>query len=149
MKSPLYAKQRLERLLSKTNDARRQYQTRLADEGNISDKDFNRSLSEPETTLVHNAWMNDVSAWMNEKCLDQYTELLSQESTKGKGQGSAGKPASRALFMSFVRHPCLQTPDGFGLRLTELEEYKTSVAYPEMVKQSELAKNVGRRGTGT
>ena len=39
------------------------------------------SLSEPEMTLVHNAWMNDVSAWMNEKCLDQYTELLSQEST--------------------------------------------------------------------
>ena len=44
---------------------------------------------------------------------------------------------SKALFMSFVRHPCMQTPDGFGLLLTELEEYKKSVAYQEMLKQSE------------
>ena len=183
LKSPLFARQRLERLISKTNDVRRTYQARLADEGKISDKDFNRSLSDPETTLVHNAWMNDVSSWMHKECLDQYMGLLSQESTKGKGKGSAGKPSSRAgkgsagkpassagkgsagkvsarqqaqqlkkqrfnkvindiarsktVFMSFVRHPCMQTPDGFGLLLTELEDYKKSFAYQEMVKQSE------------
>ena len=67
----------------------------MADE-KISDRDFTRSLSEAETTLVHNAWMNDVSAWMNKMCLEQYDELVSQESTKGKGKGSAGKPASSA-----------------------------------------------------
>ena len=39
--------------------------------------------------------------------------------------------------MSFVRHPWLQTPEGFGLLLTELEDCKTSFAYQEMVKQSE------------
>ena len=115
---------------------------------------------------------------MNEKCLDQYMELLSQESTKGQGTGSAGKPASSAgkgragtpassdgdgparqqaqqfkkkrfdkvikhiarsksLFMSFVRHPCMQTPEGFRLLLTKLKDYKKSFAYQEMVKQSE------------
>ena len=44
---------------------------------------------------------------------------------------------SKTLFMSFVRHPCMQTPDGFGLLLTGLEAYKKSVAYQEMVNQSE------------
>ena len=39
--------------------------------------------------------------------------------------------------MSFVRHPCMQTPEGFGLLLTELEDYKKTSAYQEMVKQSE------------
>ena len=44
---------------------------------------------------------------------------------------------SKAFFMSFVRHPCMQTPEGFGLLLTELEEYKQTPAYQEMVKQSQ------------
>ena len=117
MKSPLAAKQRLERLLSKTNDVRRTYQARLADEGNISDKDFNRSLSEPETTLVHNSWMNDVSTWMNQECLDQYNELLSQANVASKsagkpassaGKGSAGKPASSAGKMAVLQSLFLQ-----------------------------------------
>ena len=43
----------------------------------------------------------------------------------------------KPFFMSFVRHPCMQTPEGFGLLLTELEEYKKTLAYEEMVKQSE------------
>ena len=90
IKNPLVAKQRLERLLAKTNEVRQKYQARLADE-KISDRDFARSLSEAETTLVHNAWMNDVSAWMNKTCLEQYNELMSQESTKGKGKRQCWK----------------------------------------------------------
>ena len=99
MKSPLFAKLRLERLLSKTTDIRRKYQTRLAGEGKIHDKDFNRSLSAAETQLIHNAWMNGVSSWMHAACLDQYMELRSQESTKGTGKRKAGNPASSAAQM--------------------------------------------------
>ena len=44
---------------------------------------------------------------------------------------------SKPLFMSFVRHPCMQTPEGFKLLLTELEDYKNPPAYQEMVTQSE------------
>ena len=44
---------------------------------------------------------------------------------------------SKPLVMSFVRHPCMQTPEGFKLLLTELEDYKKTFAYQEMVKQSE------------
>ena len=132
MKSPHYAKQRLEALLSKTTEVRRTYQARLVEEGKISDGDFNRSLTDPETSLVHNAWMNDVSAWMNAECLAQYRELMSQESIRGKGKGggkggkhgdkSARQQAqqlkktrfnkvindicrSKTFFMSFGRHP--------------------------------------------
>ena len=121
---------------------------------------------------------------MNEECLRQYEQLMSQESTKGKGKGSAGKPAStagkrsagkpassagkgsaekrgsarqqaqqlknqrfnkvindiarsKALAMSFIRHPRMRTPEGLTLFLTELEEYKKTPAYQEMVTQSE------------
>ena len=44
---------------------------------------------------------------------------------------------NKTVVMSFVRHPCMQTPQGFGLLLTELEDYKKTSAYQEMVKQSE------------
>ena len=91
-KSPQAAKKRLERLLSKATEVRCTYQARLADEGEISDKNFRRSLTEQETTLVHNAWMNDVADWMNEECLHQYVELLKQEPS-GKGAGSGASPA--------------------------------------------------------
>ena len=44
---------------------------------------------------------------------------------------------SKPFFMSFFRHPCVQTPEGFGLLLTELEAYKKTSAYQELAKQSE------------
>ena len=44
---------------------------------------------------------------------------------------------SKPFFMSFVRHPCMQTPEGFGLLLTVFGQYKTTLAHQEMVKQSE------------
>ena len=114
--------------------------------------------------------MNDNSTWVDDKCLDEYMELVSQELPKGKGEGSAGKPArsagkgsagksarqraqqlkkqrvikvindiarSKPLFMSFARHPCMQTPEGFGLLLAELEEYKKTSDYQELAKQSQ------------
>ena len=92
MKSPLAAKQRLERLLSKTTEVRQKYQTILADQHQIRDKDFSRSLDVTETTLVHNAWMNDVADWMHAGCLAQYEHLRTQDS-KGKSWGSAARPA--------------------------------------------------------
>ena len=101
VKNPLYAKQRLQRLLSKTTEVRLKYHTRLADVRDIPDRDCNRSLTEQETSLLHNAWMNDVSQWMSAECLAQHDELLSQaeqdDAAKGKGKGkySAAKPASK------------------------------------------------------
>ena len=50
-------------------EIRRQYQRKLFKEKKIRDTDFNRSLSENETCLVHNSMMNDVKAWMSPKCL--------------------------------------------------------------------------------
>ena len=44
---------------------------------------------------------------------------------------------SKAFFMSFVRHPCMQTPEGFGLLLTGLEDYKKTDAYQKMEQQSQ------------
>ena len=48
-----------------------------------------------------------------------------------------GIARSKAFFMSFVRHPCMQTPEGFGLLLTGLEDYKKTDAYQEMEQQSQ------------
>jgi len=195
-KSPQAAKKRLERLLSKATEVRCMYQARLVGEGEISDWDFSRSLTEREATLVHNAWMNDVADWMNEECLAKYEELMKQEASwkgagsaasrahgkvgkrggkaggkAGKHEASAAKPAdsagkrgrkggvsarqqaqqlkksrfnkvindyaaNKAFFMSFVRHPCMRTVDGFRLLLTELREMKTTEAYQNLVKKS-------------
>ena len=44
--------------------------------------------------------------------------------------------ANKAFFMSFVRHPCMRTVDGFRLLLTELREMKTTEAYQNLVKKS-------------
>ena len=53
---------------------------------------------------------------------------------------------SKTFFMSFVRHPRMQTLEGFGLLLTELQEVKETVAYQEMVKQSAKRTEEDRRG---
>jgi len=191
-KSPQAAKKRLERLLSKTIEVRCKYQGRLVEEGQIRDKIFSRSLTEAETTLVHNAWMNDVADWMSDECLAKYEELMKQEASgksagsaaspahakvrqrggkaggkAGKHEASAAKPAdsarkrgvsarqqaqqlkkqrfnkvindyaaNKAFFMSFVRHPCMQTVDGFRLLLSALHEHKQTDAYQNLVEQS-------------
>ena len=51
--------------------------------------DFNRSLTEEETKMLHNLWMNDVSSWMSVECLLLYNNLLKQGNdveNKGKGK---------------------------------------------------------------
>ena len=44
---------------------------------------------------------------------------------------------SKPFFMSFVRRPYMQTPEGFGLLLTELGQCKAGTTYEDMVKQYE------------
>ena len=92
-KTPLHGKQRLETLLAKTIEIRHTYQTRLADNDLFKDKNFDRSLTPDETMALHNAWMNDVAAWMNEECLTWYTALQTlAEQSERKGKGGAAKP---------------------------------------------------------
>lgn len=72
----------------------------------IQNRDLKRSLSEDETRQLHNAWMNDVGAWMTPDCLQKYNYLLEEaeklgkekgkdkyKDKKGTSKGSAGKPA--------------------------------------------------------
>ena len=119
------------------------YQARLADE-KISDRDFTRSLSEAETTLVHNAWMNDVSAWMNETCLEKYNELMSQESTKGKGKGSAGKPASSARKRSAGK-PASSAGKGPGQRAQQLKNQRFNKVINDIARSKALVMSFIRR----
>jgi len=59
---------------------------------------MHRSLTEAETALLHNAWMNDVGAWMSKDCLDRCNEYIEEADEldrariAGKGRGkSKGK----------------------------------------------------------
>ena len=70
--------ERLEALLSKALSVRETYQTMCHHQGSITDTDVTRPLDEPEMKALHNAWMNDTSAWMSEHCLVQYNHLLQQ-----------------------------------------------------------------------
>ena len=43
---------------------------------------------------------------------------------------------SKFFFMSFVRHPSMKTLEGLHLLLTEIEEFKKTKEYQQMVEQS-------------
>ena len=87
MSPSVAAKQRLEQMLSKAQAVRRTYRSLLATNHTISDRDLTRSLDENEAKLLHNAWMNDVSEWMNAECLAQYNQLLKNDiQRQGQGQ---------------------------------------------------------------
>ena len=112
------AKARLELMLRTAKDVREKYQMELFDQGPaMTDLNFQRSLDDDETKHVHNAWMNDVAAWMHPACLQRYQSLLSEADerdrlgVKGRGKtsgrqkdrnekkqkGSAAKPARKWL----------------------------------------------------
>ena len=106
VEQPRAAKERLERMLNKATQVRQTYQDRLCNLGQLTDRDFVRSLEDWETAKIHNAWMNDVASWMTDEALAQYNEFLrlaqELEEAKGKGKqrgkackpnGSSGKPA--------------------------------------------------------
>ena len=92
---PYASKARLECMLTTAAEIRKRYQVRLHNFGDIQDVDLERSLDNAETAKLHNAWMNDVGAWMSPDCLQQYNDLSQEadELDKGKGKGSAGKSA--------------------------------------------------------
>ena len=73
---PLAAKARLNNMVHKALEMRIWYQNTLYKCGNFPDIDIRRSLKKDELALVHNAWMNDVAAWMETECFKQYTALL-------------------------------------------------------------------------
>ena len=98
--NPRVSKRRLECMLTKVKSVRQVYHSRLFHLGHINDEDLKRSLTETECKLVHNAWMNDVSAWMSSDCLQDYNTLIREADAlptgksgkKGGGKGSAAKP---------------------------------------------------------
>ena len=92
------SKDRFERMLNKAKEIRRMYHLRLFNNGAVCDTDIWRSLTEEETALLHNAWMNDVTEWMTAECLDKYETLLREanELDRQKGKGHSNKGKSKA-----------------------------------------------------
>ena len=91
--NPRCSKMRLERLLMKVLLVREVYQQRAFNDRQILDRDLDRSLTEAETRVVHNLYMNDVGAWMNAEALGQYRTLIAEADMedKGKGKSAGGK----------------------------------------------------------
>ena len=104
--------QRFEALFSKALSVRETYQTTCHHQGSITDTDVTRPLDEPEMKALHNAWMNDTSAWMSEHCLAKYNALIEQGEeinankeawksqglcsiSKGKGKVAKGKDKAK------------------------------------------------------
>ena len=82
---------RLEKLLSETARVRNKYHNRLFLENTLEDLDTERDLENWEAIEIHNAWLNDVSDWMNRECLQKYNDLISEaDAAKGKSKDSAG-----------------------------------------------------------
>ena len=79
--------------IGKAIQIRDTYQNKLYACGRFPDGNTQRSLDPTELALVHNAWMNDVVAWMDPECLNRYNALLreNEQRQKGKGKGRRGK----------------------------------------------------------
>ena len=104
--SQAYAsKARLERMLSMAASIREKYQLQLFNVNQILDLEFNRSLTYPETTALHNAWMNDIASWMPSDCLKQYNDLIQEADERDKGKGTG-----RGAFKGSARKPAANFP---------------------------------------
>ena len=92
--NPRCSKKRLHEMLAKVLSVRSVYQTKAHTAGAIKDLDTERSLTEDETKIVHNLYMNDVSAWMSAEVLVEYNDLLEQADMEAEGKGKkAGEDA--------------------------------------------------------
>ena len=74
-------------------DARLKYHNQLAANVQLPDRDYKRSLTKEEMSLVHNAWMNDAPSWMHRDSLEKYERLMYEAQLRkdGKGKGKDGK----------------------------------------------------------
>ena len=184
---PRCAKQRLETMLQKVLIVREKYQKRAQESGTIKDGDIERSLTEDETKIVHNLYMNDVEYWMTPEVAQKYYALIAEadeEDRKAKGKGknaggqkgkgkskrSAEKPgergprqeaqqlkkqrfnkvlndyaASKAFFMTLVKHPRLMKVEHLVGLVNELKAVKETPEYEKMVKVSEKKTNDEKR----
>ena len=131
------------KLIEKAIEVRQRYHMQLYDEGSIHDTDCNRALTEQETRRLHNQWMNDVTSWMNNECLLQYTELMDQLKQRkyDAGRHRISQAAQhlkkqrfnkvlndiavkKQVFMRFVQYPNIWQPSGIHLFLDVLQELK-------------------------
>ena len=97
--NPRCSKARLEHMLQSAKSVRVTYHGRAQSRGDINDTDFKRALTDAETRIVHNLYMNDVAAWMTSEALQVCEELIRDadelENAEGKGKGE-GKSKGRA-----------------------------------------------------
>ena len=87
----------MEDFLTVASDARKKYQNYLVATAQLSDHDYNRSLTHEEISLLHNAWMNDAQSWMHPNSFQNYERLRNEARLrvdgKGNGKRGAAKPA--------------------------------------------------------
>ena len=82
-------KARVGYLLIAAKEVRDNYQVMLHDEKQNKDANLKRSLEEPETKDIHNAWMNDVRSWMTPGPLKEYEDLITEANRLDQGKGGA------------------------------------------------------------
>ena len=87
----------MEDFLTVASDARKKYQNYLVATAQLSDRDYNRSLTHDEIIFLHNAWMNDAQSWMHPNSFQNYERLRNEARLrvdgKGNGKRGAAKPA--------------------------------------------------------
>ena len=105
LKTSRASRVRLEVLLSKAKEVREKYQNVLFMNKQIKDLDFLRDLTHRETSLLHNAWRDDVGEWMSDECRAKYDALIAEadaideakRSAKAKGGKGKGKCKGNAV----------------------------------------------------
>ena len=84
----------MENFLTVASEARLKYHNKLAHTSELPDRDYERSLTDPEMRLLHNAWMNDTQSWMRPESLEEY-ERQRGAAQPAKGQGKRQRGAAQ------------------------------------------------------
>ena len=131
-------RQRLESMLATAREKRRKYQamcpsskrTKIgaeAHERKPCDNDYERQLRDEELASLHNAWMHDVQAWMNQHTLECYQSRVQQEAhqymRKQFNNYIKNMGVHKQVLMKLIKHQNYKTVQGMKELLDALNKY--------------------------
>ena len=131
-------RQQLESMLATAQEKRRKYQAMCAPskrrrtgaeahERKPCDHDYERPLQDEELAGLHNAWMHDMQAWMDQHVLECYQSLTGQEAhlymRRQFNRYIKNIGVHKQVLMKLIKHQNYKTVEGMKELLDALNKY--------------------------
>ena len=138
--NPRAERQQLESMLATAREKRRKYEAMCppskrrrtgaeAHERAPCDNDYERPLHDEEIADLHNAWMHDMQAWMDQHVLECYQSLAGQEAhlymRRQFNRYIKNTGVHKQMLMKLIKHQNYKTAQGMKELLDALNKYWT------------------------